>query len=427
MTTTDVLMLQSVGVLAIAGGGLAMQLYNQIRTMCVGMVTAGANLVAEAAAKMEKEKTSCQNCEAGAEQIRRAVRSSFAVATGTAILGALLVIALGGLVLVLPIDKHVAQLTFAMTLALAPGLVPMMWLNVLRQFAVGMRKPGSLLTITLISIFINIALNWLFMTWAASDHWKVAGIGLSTTVIQLLTFLAFRIVVLRIPELQPYFHILPCKGDGETICRLVRLGVPVSLTYGSEAAITTIAGLVMGTFSPQMLAAHNIVNQLVYIVYQVCIGFSHGGSVLITRARAESADSVREITRRILFVVVTYLGIMGALWLLLGRWVLHPFLKEADPTTFHIAVLLLCLAVLQQFAKGIQNVAVGLLRGLKDTTSGLRCTLVGYWLVGVPGILIFGKLLGWEGYGVWLGLIMGFATTAVLLLRTYSRRLNELT
>ena len=274
MTTTDVLMLQSVGVLAIAGGGLAMQLYNQIRTMCVGMVTAGANLVAEAAAKMEKEKTSCQNCEAGAEQIRRAVRSSFAVATGTAILGALLVIALGGLVLVLPIDKHVAQLTFAMTLALAPGLVPMMWLNVLRQFAVGMRKPGSLLTITLISIFINIALNWLFMTWAASDHWKVAGIGLSTTVIQLLTFLAFRIVVLRIPELQPYFHILPCKGDGETICRLVRLGVPVSLTYGSEAAITTIAGLVMGTFSPQMLAAHNIVNQLAYIVYQA-VSYTH--------------------------------------------------------------------------------------------------------------------------------------------------------
>ena len=94
LTTTDVLMLQSVGVLAIAGGGLAMQLYNQIRTMCVGMVTAGANLVAEAAAKMEKEKTSCQNCEAGAEQIRRAVRSSFAVATGTAILGALLVLSL---------------------------------------------------------------------------------------------------------------------------------------------------------------------------------------------------------------------------------------------------------------------------------------------------------------------------------------------
>ncbi len=426
LTTTDVLMLQSVGVLAIAGGGLAMQLYNQIRTMCVGMVTASSNLVAEAAAEMEREEASGQPSEEGAERIRRAVRSSFAVGTGTAILGALLVITFGALVLALPIDEQVARLTFAMTLTLAPGLIPMLWLNVLRQFAVGMRKPGSLLAITLVSIFVNIALNWSFMAWATSDTWKVAGIGLSTTTVQLFTLLAFRVVVLRIPELQPYFQVLPRAGDGETIRHLVRLGVPVSLTYGSEAAITTIAGLVMGTLSPQMLAAHNVVNQLAYIVYQVCIGFSHGGSVLITRARAEGANAVRAVTRHVLLVVVVYLGVMGALWLLLGRWVLRPFLGSADATTFHIAVLLLCLAVLQQFSKGIQNVTVGLLRGLKDTTSGLRCTLIGYWLVGVPGILVMGKLLRWEGYGVWWGLIAGFATTAVLLLRTYSRRLASI-
>lgn len=421
LTTTDVLMLQSVGVLAIAGGGLAMQLYNQIRTMCVGMVTASSNLVAEVAAEMERGETTD-----GAERIRRAVRSSFAVGTGTAILGALLVIAFGALVLVLPVNDQVARLTFAMTLTLAPGLIPMMWLNVLRQFAVGMRKPGSLLAITLVSIFVNIGLNWAFVECGASDAWKVAGIGLSTTIVQLFTLLAFRVVMLRIPELRPYFRVLPRPGDGDTIRHLVRLGIPVSLTYGSEAAITTIAGLVMGTVSPQMLAAHNVVNQLAYIVYQVCIGFSHGGSVLVTQARAAGADAVREVTRRILFVVLAYLGIMGALWLLLGQWVLRPFLSGADHTTFHIAVLLLCIAVLQQFSKGIQNVAVGLLRGLKDTTSGLRCTLIGYWLVGVPGILVLGKLVGWEGYGVWLGLVLGFATTAVLLLRVYSRRLADL-
>lgn len=37
-------MLQTLGVDTIAGGGLAMQFYNQIRTMCVGMVTAAGNL-----------------------------------------------------------------------------------------------------------------------------------------------------------------------------------------------------------------------------------------------------------------------------------------------------------------------------------------------------------------------------------------------
>lgn len=88
--------------------------------------------------------------------------------------------------------------------------------------------------------------------------------------------------------------------------------------------------------------------------------------------------------------------------------------------------MLLCLAVLQQFAKGSQNVLVGLLRGVKDTKSGLRATLWGYWLVGVPTLLILGLGLHWEGYGVWTGLILGFGTTALLLAKAFRQRLTEL-
>ena len=102
LTTTDVLMLQTLGVVAIAGGGLAMQFYNQIRTMCVGMVTAGGNLVAEAASEWEKTGE-----EVAAERIRQAVRSCMAVGTATAIIGGLIVISFGALALILPIDDTV--------------------------------------------------------------------------------------------------------------------------------------------------------------------------------------------------------------------------------------------------------------------------------------------------------------------------------
>ena len=82
--------------------------------------------------------------------------------------------------------------------------------------------------------------------------------------------------------------------------------------------------------------------------------------------------------------------------------------------------------MLQQFAKGSQNVLVGLLRGVKDTKSGLKATLWGYWLVGVPALLFLGLGLNWEGYGVWTGLILGFGTTALLLARALRLRLTEL-
>lgn len=74
----------------------------------------------------------------------------------------------------------------------------------------------------------------------------------------------------------------------------------------------------------------------------------------------------------------------------------------------------------------MQNVLVGLLRGLRDTTSGLKATLVGYWGIGVPALLILGLALSWEGYGVWTGLVLGFGTTALLLARTYRIRISQL-
>nr|WP_306296049.1 MATE family efflux transporter [Corynebacterium amycolatum] len=210
--------------------------------------------------------------------------------------------------------------------------------------------------------------------------------------------------------------------------RIIRLGIPVSLTYGSEAAITTIAGLAMGLVSPVMLAAHTVVNQLAYIVYQVCIGFSHGGSILVSRALADGAEAVKQVSRRVLHAVGIYLAVVGLLWLLLGKYVVGLFLTDsnvsANPDVRHIATILLCLAVLQQFAKGSQNVLVGLLRGLRDTKSGLSATLWGYWAVGVPALLILGLGLRWEGYGVWVGLILGFSTTSALLYRALQRHLQ---
>ncbi|MGK2350568.1 MATE family efflux transporter [Cutibacterium sp. V947] len=426
LTTADVLMLQTLGVAAIAGGGLAMQFYNQIRTMCVGMVTAAGNLLAEAAVPWKRG----EHDERVAHEVRRAVRSGMAVGTTSAILGVILVIALGAFVLVLPVDQSVAHLTFAMTLTLGPGLLPMVWLNVLRQFAVGMRGPGSLLVVTLISIGVNAGANAFFL-WAVSAlgwsaAWGTAGIGASTAFVQVFALCAFAWTLRRDSELGQLFAFLPRKGDQDYIRELVRLGIPVSLTYGSEAAITTIAGLVMGVVGPVALAAHMVVNQLAYIVYQVCIGFSHGGSVLVSGVKGQGRDSVSLVTRRVLLPVWAYLALIAVIWLTLGSFFVKLFLGGASPDTLRIATVLLCIAVLQQFAKGSQNVLVGLLRGLKDTTSGLKATLWGYWAVGVPAVVLLSLVAHWAAYGVWIGLILGFGTTTVLLARTLTSRISQL-
>ncbi len=426
LTTTDLVMMGSLGVKAIAAGGLAITLYNQLRTMCVGAVTAVGNLVAGAVGRGEKRSGGPHLDERTGNEVRQVVRAAFLVATLVGLLGGVVLVALGYALTWFGQDSRVLELARPTMMALAPGLVPMLWLNVLRQFAVGMRRPGSLLGVTVVSIAVNVALDGGFAYgWFGFPVLGLTGIGLATTIVQLLSFFAFLVILRRDEQLAPLLSIQGWKADVGIVGDILRLGIPISLTYGSEAGITSIATLMMGSFGPIPLAAHNVVNQLAYIVYQLNIGLSHGSSILVSRAVGQgNRREAGQIARTALTLGVVAMALVGLVYLTVPTWVLRIFLDlHTDPTVESLAKTLLFFGVAQQFLKGAQNISVGLLRGLGNTKSGFSITLIGYWVVGTPAMLLFGYGLGLHGPGVWIGLCAGFGVTAILLLRRFRKDL----
>jgi MATE family multidrug resistance protein len=409
LTTTDTVMMGVIGVVALAAGGLAITLFNQVRTMCVGLITGLGNQIAHA-----------QGREAPAAELRGIARAGLVVATLAGLLGAVLLVALSYALAWLGQDPHVLAGARPMMAALAPGLVPLLWLQTLRQFAVGMRKPKSLLPVMLVSIAVNVALNFvLIYGWLGAPRLGLTGIGLATTFVQLFSVAAFWLILRRDPDLASLL-----TGAGRPTAREIKdvlaLGVPTSLTYGSEAGLFSVAALLIGHFGAAALAAHNAVNQIVYIVFQISVGLSHGSSVLVSHAtgRRELAEA-REAAKTALSVGAVVMALIGALYLLVPRLVLWPFHLSGEAAA--IAGTLLIVAVVQQFFDNAQNIAVGLLRGLGDAKSGLRITLVGYWAVGLPVALVGGLALGWGAPGVWLGLSAGLAFCAAMMLRAFLR------
>lgn len=425
LTTTDLAMLGSLNVAAIAAGGMAITLYNQFRTMCVGTVTAVGNLVATAAGRGEADPGGDS-----AEEIRRVVRSAFLVATIVAALGAAVLIAFSYALGWFGQDPHILRLARPAMIALAPGLAPMLWLNVLRQFAVGMRRPGSLLGVTLASIAVNAVLDGMFLYgWFGSPVLGLAGIGVATSLVQLVNFGAYLWIVRSDDQLAPLLSVQGWRADAATVKKIFRLGVPISLTYGSEAGITSVATLLMGAFGPAALAAQNVVNQLAYIVYQLNIGLSQGSSILVSRAVGrDDRGAAAGVARRALALSAVLMGLIGVVYLLVPQAVLGLFLgREDSPEVSSLAATLLLLAILHQFTKGTQNISVGLLRGLGNTKAGFRKSLIGYWAIGTPAMLLFAFGFSWQAPGVWLGLCTGFGATAVLLLHRFRTDLTTTT
>ena len=429
LTTVDLIMMGLLGVGAVAAGGLGLLLYNQLRTMGVGMVTGVGNLVAGAVGRAEKRSGSAAIDLEGREEVRDLVRASLLIATATGLLAGALLVALGYALPYLGQDADVVALARPIVLALAPGLLPMLWMNVLRQFAVGLRRPGSLLVVTLVSIGVNALLNAVFIYgWLGLPALGLAGIGLSTTLVQLWTFAVYLRMVRRDAAMRDLLALDAWRARRETVMRILRMGTPISLTYGSEAAITSIASIFIGTFGPVVLAASNVVNQLAYIVYQANIGLSQGTSILVSRAlgRGEQ-DEIGRIALQALTISLSLMSIIGLVYVLVPEAVLLPFLGErGDGAVLAVASTLLWFAIAHQIFKGSQNICVGLLRGLGNTRAGLTNTLIGYWLIGIPAMAVFARATEWGAYGVWFGLCLGFGATSVLLWLRFTVELRRL-
>lgn len=427
LTTTDLLMMGWMSIQAIAAGGLAITLYNQLRTMCVGTVTAVGNLVAGASGRGEASSgTGGLDGDAG-DEVRQVVRAGFLVATFVGVLGGLVLVGLSYALAWFGQDSRILDMARPTMIALAPGLIPMLWLNILRQFAVGMRRPGSLLGVTIASIAVNVLLDGGFgYGWFGFPVLGLTGIGLATTTVQFVNFVAFLLILRRDAVLAPLLSIKAWQADFGTAKEILRLGVPISLTYGSEAGITSVATLMMGSFGPVALAAQNVVNQLAYIVYQVNIGLSQGSSILVSRSIGQgNRNHAGQIARKALTLSAVAMTVVAVVYLVIPSTVVRLFLeKGADPAVENVAKTLLLFAILHQFTKGAQNIGVGLLRGLGNTKSGFRITLIGYWLVGTPLMVLCAFALKLHGPGVWIGLCAGFGVTAVLLLRRFRQELR---
>ena len=420
LTTTDIVMMGMLGPREIAAGGLALTIFNQLRTMGTGLVTGTGNLVAFANGQHDRS------------QIMRLVRASFALSTLAALAFALLLLCVEKPLIWLGQEPAVARQTALYLAAAAPGMLPCLWFQSLRQYTVGMRKPGPLLAITVASVVANVVLDYALMVGRFGfPALGLTGIAYATSGVYLLSFVAMLVVVRRRVELAEHLSLAAWRADAQALARTWQMGLPIAATYGSEAAFFTVLTLVIGTLGTNALAAQTIVNQVIYIVFMISVGLSHAASISVSHACSQNDyRGARRLGYTGLALGVGAMLIVALPYLIAPARVLSLFLDRgaaSNGDVLRLATGLLTIAALLQLFDCSQNIGVGILRGLGDVKSSFRISIVGYWLIGLPVAWSVGVRLGYGIYGIWIGLALGLAATAVMLLRQFECRLSALT
>jgi len=196
--------------------------------------------------------------------------------------------------------------------------------------------------------------------------------------------------------------------------QIARVGVAIGAQLSFEGSAWSLAAMMAGWLGAPALAGHTIVLNLIALWFQVPLGIALAASVRVGNLiGASDLEGARRAGSVALGLGAAVMLISAATFVLL-RWEL-PRLFTTDLPVIELAAAILPIAGAFQVFDGTQVVAGGVLRGAGRTQAPALANLLGYALA-----LPLGAWLGAAGRaglaGIWLGLLVGLAIVAGLML-----------
>jgi MATE family multidrug resistance protein len=212
--------------------------------------------------------------------------------------------------------------------------------------------------------------------------------------------------------------------------RLVVIGAPISISFLLEYGLFSAAALLMGLISTTALAAHQIALQVTAILFMVPFGIGIAATVRV--GHAVGRNDAAAVKRAGFVATLLGMALVSALTLavILARFAIARFFfgeaAESGGLVIELTATLLMVGATFFVADGIQTVAAGALRGMNDTRIPLLFAAISYWLIGFPAAYGLAFWTGWGAIGVWIGLSIGTAVYAVLLVLRFRLLANRL-
>ena len=308
------------------------------------------------------------------------------------------------------------------------GMIPALLIMTLKSFLAAQHRAQVALWVTVVSTVANGFLNWalIFGNWGAPEL-GLKGAAISTVVVQVLGLV---LIMLWIGSRAEYrrFRLFQrfWRPDPAAMRQVWSLGWPIGLTSLMEGGLFHAAALMMGWIGTVELAAHGIALEITALTFMIHVGLSNAATV--RAGHADGAKDARDLRdgAKVAVICSQCIGlVIISVFLSIPDVLIRLFLDAANPRADQIVEygsMLLRFAALFQVADAAQVMALGLLRGIRDTRVPLIVAIICYWGIGIPTSYVLGFVVGLGGAGIWIGLVVGLSLTAIALLLRFNAR-----
>ncbi|WP_209425297.1 MATE family efflux transporter [Pararhodobacter sp. SW119] len=406
---TDTIMLGWYGVIDLAAGALGATIFFVFFTFGSGYANAVMPMVATSAAAGDEP------------EVRRATRMGMWLSIGFALLVLPFFLFSAPILAAAGQEAEVSALGGAYLAIVGFGLGPALLVMVLKSYLAALGRTQVVLSVTVSAVFVNIGLNWIFIYGnLGAPEMGVRGAALASVFVQLFTLGVMLAYAVWLPALRRYDLLVRFwRPDWGALRAVNALGLPIGLAMLAETGLFAASAIMMGWLGAHPLAAHSIALEITAMFFMVHMGLSNAATVLVGRARGRrDIDGLRAAARASLILSMGVAVATMLVYFTLGEVMVGAFLAPDNPeraVIVPLGVTLLWVAAIFQLADGGQAMAMGLLRGIQDTKMPMVIAAVSYWLIGIPVSYALAFLAGFEGVGLWFGLVVGLMVAAIAL------------
>ncbi|WP_127716973.1 MATE family efflux transporter [Halobacteriovorax sp. HLS] len=284
-----------------------------------------------------------------------------------------------------------------------PSLIPFFMYMVFRQYLIGHEKASVVAIVLLLTNFVNVILNWIFIYGAGPiEAMGLFGAGLSTCIMRACQYL-FLCLLIGLSKRDKHLWV-PFSWqlvDWVLVKNILLIGLPIGLSFMLEAFGLQLTTFLASRIGDNELAAHSILVNLQYLFFSIPMAISIAAAIRIGITLGQRKEVLNVI--RASFIAITFLVTPFCLILY--------FLNQSIVELYGVSGMIKSLAnssiigaALFLYLYSLQQVMGALLRGRGRTFWPSIVNISSLYLVGLPIAYYLSMKLSYGLSGLWYGL-----------------------
>ncbi|TAF07920.1 MAG: MATE family efflux transporter [Nostocales cyanobacterium] len=302
---------------------------------------------------------------------------------------------------------------------------------VIKEVATAINRPQIISAIALSSIPLNILINYLLIFGKLGlPPLGLAGIGWAGTFVYWVNFLAAAAIIAFHPWFKEYKLFAALQFNRDIFAQLWQNGWPLGLEYASTLFLFTLIALLSGYMGTTLLAANEIVVQIIEVSLIVPTAISYATMTRVGQMIGQNdPGGAKRAGFAAIAIGIAAISLMSVTLCLFPEQIATIYLDASNSDNvlaITSAIPLLRIASLFLIAFGLNLITLGTLLGIQDTRLPLLINILFQWCIGMTSGYLLCFYFNWGSIGLWSGLTIGTTLATLFLIYRFYLSISEM-